>query len=321
VPVTPKTAGRGKHAGTVLLRLLALVALVAGWGLAQAKRQPGMPTWLPAVNSQVPGQPLLWRATAPNGNIGYIFGTIHVGVHLADLPAVVRSTVAASSRVVVETDVAGPDLQELAKEALLPPGVTLDQLVGSEAWRNVVALVPQIPEESLRRLQPWVVLSVVYFGSNPTSAGGASDTFLDSEIATLAEALGTTVAFLETPDEQCALIREALTVDDLVELAENPSLAKVQATVGSDFMTDLYLRGDAEALASAMLSSSSPSEARLIKKMLMDRTERWAPDVDRMIREQAGVLIAVGAGHVVGPEGLVSLLERRGYRVERVASR
>ena len=46
--------------------------------------------------------------------------------------------------------------------------------------------------------------------------------------------------------------------------------------------------------------------------------ESPADALRRELREELGVTIAVGAAHMVGEDGLVALLEAKGYRVTRL---
>ena len=56
----------------------------------------------------------------------------------------------------------------------------------------------------------------------------------------------------------------------------------------------------------------------LLRRLLDDRNAAMADRIDALHREEAPVLAAVGALHMVGPQGLPARLAARGYKVERV---
>jgi uncharacterized protein YbaP (TraB family) len=56
----------------------------------------------------------------------------------------------------------------------------------------------------------------------------------------------------------------------------------------------------------------------LHEALLAGRNRRWAAQIGPMLAAPPRPLIAVGTAHLVGPEGLVALLEAAGYRVRRV---
>jgi uncharacterized protein YbaP (TraB family) len=51
--------------------------------------------------------------------------------------------------------------------------------------------------------------------------------------------------------------------------------------------------------------------------MLDDRNEEWIDDMENLMKEEA-TFFAVGAGHLGGENGVISLLEKAGYKVEAV---
>jgi uncharacterized protein len=53
------------------------------------------------------------------------------------------------------------------------------------------------------------------------------------------------------------------------------------------------------------------------RRLIIERNARWARLLARVARNQPGVtVVVVGAGHLVGPAGVPSLLRARGFRVE-----
>ena len=56
----------------------------------------------------------------------------------------------------------------------------------------------------------------------------------------------------------------------------------------------------------------------MTKKMIVDRNHSWLPKIDALLARRGRAFIVVGAGHVVGPDGLLTLLKAKGYTVEQM---
>ena len=52
--------------------------------------------------------------------------------------------------------------------------------------------------------------------------------------------------------------------------------------------------------------------------VIVDRNRRWLPRIEKMIELGESMLIAVGAAHLVGKDGVIELLKARGYTVEQM---
>jgi hypothetical protein len=86
-------------------------------------------------------------------------------------------------------------------------------------------------------------------------------------------------------------------------------------------MLDAWLRGDAERLdriVSDDLDRMPDAVAANLKAALFDdRNDTMVERIATMLAGRDVVLVAVGAGHMTGPGGLVELLRARGFTVER----
>ena len=82
-------------------------------------------------------------------------------------------------------------------------------------------------------------------------------------------------------------------------------------------MVDEWAHGQPDALAREMNDSlkDSPEVARVL---LVERNQRWAGWIQNRLRTPGTVFIAVGAGHLAGPQSVQRQLARLGLRAERV---
>ena len=82
-------------------------------------------------------------------------------------------------------------------------------------------------------------------------------------------------------------------------------------------MLSAWARGDVDAIAATFnhdLSGSPELKQALIKQ----RNANWSKWIEQRMTQPGAIMIAVGAGHLAGPDSVIALLERDGYRVRRV---
>jgi uncharacterized protein YbaP (TraB family) len=51
--------------------------------------------------------------------------------------------------------------------------------------------------------------------------------------------------------------------------------------------------------------------------MLVERNTTWVASVESCITQKTSCFVVVGAAHLVGPDSLVALLQKKGYTVEQ----
>ena len=83
-------------------------------------------------------------------------------------------------------------------------------------------------------------------------------------------------------------------------------------------MAEAYLEAqDLEKVKEETFKATNESQA--FKKVYYDdRTMAWLPEVERLIQSKP-TFIAVGVPHLVGDEGLIRLLKKKGYTVSPVS--
>ncbi len=92
------------------------------------------------------------------------------------------------------------------------------------------------------------------------------------------------------------------------------------AAADLDRFVALWRAGDAEALGSALDAEFGPSGAA--RDRLVDaRNRAWLAPLETFAAQVPTLLVVVGAGHLVGPQGLAALLRAQGWTVAQVPAR
>jgi uncharacterized protein YbaP (TraB family) len=296
-------------------RLYLVLALFAGLvGL------PVLADTTPAIAAHEDGsrftRGLLWRIESPGRAPSHLFGTIHsTDPRVLALPAPVKEAFDRSSSFTMEMVTDGPALVAMAEKMYLGPGETLNQLTGEALYGEIrdAYAARGLPEHGLEKQKPWVVFLTL---SMPPSRGTM---FLDLALQLQATFAGKAVHGLESMGEQLGVF-DGLSTKDQVALLREAVRAQREAEAQLEALTRAYLARDLAQLMTTM-EKYRPDDARLyntlMPRLLDDRNRRMSERMEPRLAE-GNAFIAVGAAHLPGPDGLLALLARRGYRLTAV---
>ena len=97
----------------------------------------------------------------------------------------------------------------------------------------------------------------------------------------------------------------------LLETVKNPGMACGQYAE----MLALYRRQDLDGLFE-MITADESMESEL-DGLLYQRNKNWISPLEKMMKKES-LFIAVGAAHLPGPEGVINLLRKKGYKVRAI---
>lgn len=261
------------------------------------------------------GKGILWRISSPGVKDSYLFGTIHVSdKRILNVPQQVSQALDHSSIFVME---AVPDLEQAATFSSMmffQDGKHLDQLVTKPVFSKTVDILQSymIPEQVVEIMKPWAA----YVTMNYPPQNG---TVLDLELMNRASMKGTEIKGLETMVEQGEIFNK-MPVDTQVRLLTDTVCH--YDVVKSDFeeMEKLYLNRDTGGLYNYSNRFSTSDEAvyrDLIKKVLTRRNHKMVKRMQEVLKK-GNAFIAIGALHLPTEDGVLSLLNRRGYVVSKI---
>lgn len=253
---------------------------------------------------------MLWEVRRGDA-VGYLFGTLHAGVSLSDLPGAVAAAMDGCGAVVVEADVSAMQSPAVIAKMMLPPDQSLRALLGDKDWKILLHhLGDVLPASALDRFQPWTV-SILLIASGVVDASRPS---LDSELVERAQTQKKRMVYLETVDEQLALIAGAITIGELKETLRDVALARQ----GFSALVRAYRSGNAVALAGLVLDPKDIAERpTYYDRIFFARNRAWMSVLGPLFAE-GDHFVAVGVGHNLGEQGLIALLRDAGYDVHRI---
>lgn len=109
------------------------------------------------------------------------------------------------------------------------------------------------------------------------------------------------------------------------EISLEGQVAYLMAAVddeGSDEFDRLFKAwrvGDLETMAEIGVTAPLAEMPEAYQVLVVNRNRAWAEELARVMEEESGsVFVAVGAGHLVGPDSLQNMLAEQGYDAQRV---
>jgi len=262
----------------------------------------------------------LWAVEA-GANRVFLLGSIHfLRPDDYPLPPAIDAAYAASRTVVFETDIArmqDPRVQTRMLElGTMPQGQnvfeTLDVDTRSKLERKLAEA--GLPAEVMAGMKPWLIaltlssLEFMRLGFDPNLG-------VDMHFYQRAQKDGKRIGELETVEQQLQILagmdaraQHTFLAQSLQELEDVPGMA-------SD-MLGFWLTGQTDALH-RLLFKTIQQYPDMLERMLIRRNQAWLEKIERLIRQDEAALVIVGAMHLVGPNSVVDLLQRKGYRVEQ----
>jgi uncharacterized protein YbaP (TraB family) len=298
---------------------------LCGWppaGVAQADCPAPVPGGAapPARSTAAPRDSgFLWRIQKA-GRTSYLYGTVHLG--RPQWPAfgpLVRDALAQSDRVALELDVGDPGItQRLQALLTAQPAVKLpDDLAQRLAAQNKRMCVPERPAALRPEMQAAALLLQAARRNGLDAAYG-----IDGRIGAEARALGKEVLSLETPELQAGLLigqDDAATQAWVRSALDDLESGRAVATLVR--LTDIWYfsrLADLERYESWCKCIETVDQRALQQRLIDQRNAPLARRIDAIHAAGHRVFVAVGALHMIGPNGLPALLAQAGYAVERV---
>jgi uncharacterized protein len=267
------------------------------------------------------GESLMWRLDPPGGGApSYVVGTMHLVDERLD-PAVARAIgrLEEAGALAVEIDIDDVVAARMGERMSLPPGRDLAAIIGAESFASLAAIAAEygMPAEALAQVAPWAAAMMIGIPAEQLEATAAGEPELDQQLVDAAVARGLPVASLETIDEQIDAFASGPEADQVALLAHmiegHAGLAGVY-----DEMTDLYVADDLAGLMGLGLAGIDVGDpevtARVVEAVLLVRNRRMAERMVPLLEAQPH-LVAIGAMHLPGREGVLELMRARGWTV------
>lgn len=268
--------------------------------------------------------PAMWMVKDSDTTI-YLFGTFHLMAPGIDWNHGKVKTAFESADTlrleIANMEAEAPIIANLmASKGQLPPGKTIyDGL--TEAQKSALGTIiaqSGFPPQAIQQMQPWMGSLILAMGLYQ-KLGLDPNQGVDKTLDGLARAANKPVEGFETGAEQIGFFA------NLTDQQQKAMLVSTiedwdQATTMLNDMIDAWKTGNADKLGELM-TTSLRTQPELAKLILTDRNERWAEWVSARMAKPGTVFVAVGAGHLSGPDSVQAFLKQKGIASSRVETK
>lgn len=258
---------------------------------------------------------LLWQVSG-NGikQPSYLFGTFHLmckdDIHFSDQ---LKSAFNSADKVYMEMDMDDPATM-LAGLLLInmKDGKTLKQLYTAEEYKKVSSFFSDslhMPLSFIESMKPFFLEAMLYPKMMPCKTVSG----VEEELMKLAKTDKKEIKGFETMEFQAAIFDSIPYREQAKELLK--SIDSLQANKKEfDTMMNVYKSQRINEIEN-LFSKSDPGMEAHQNILLNDRNKNWVSQLKNIVKDTS-VFVAVGAGHLVGKLGLISLLRKEGFTVQ-----
>lgn len=257
----------------------------------------------------------LWKIEGDNIKTSYLFGTIHIlpqkDFKITDK---VQKAFDACDKVALEIDMDEPGLQaEMMKHSVLKTDEELKTYLDEDEY---VVLDNYLKEKigvgmvNFNKYKPLMLMTII-----TTTAIGEQVASFEGAFIQMCKTASKEIIGMESLEDQMKAIGTKsyeAQLDDAVEMVEDIE----KGTNEFKKLLDLYLAEDIDGMHNNIVESMD-GDTDVIKPLLDDRNNNWIPKFAEFSKDES-VFYAVGAGHLGGNQGVISLLKKEGYTVTPV---
>jgi uncharacterized protein YbaP (TraB family) len=275
----------------------------------------------PAAAATATAHPALWEVSDPDTTI-YLFGTIHL---LPDnypwRTKAIDKAISKSDSLYVETIVDQKNPQAIAavlaklgySQGLIPLANRIDPR--KRPMLEAAIAKTGIPRQAFDKMETWAA-AFTLLGVQFRELGLEGQHGVEETLRQTFTASGKPIGQLETNEQQLGFF-DALPQDAQRALLEGAIEAPQAMSAEFSQMLSGWAAGDVGAIARTFnhdLSDSPPLMDALLKR----RNANWSNWIERRLASPGTIFVAVGAGHLAGPDSVLAMLQRDGYRVKRI---
>ncbi len=270
---------------------------------------------------------LLWKISGNGlGQPSYLFGTIHM---LCEEDAVLstnlKKVIQHSDEVYFEVDLDNMlEMLMVMTKMQMNGDTTLQDLLSPEDYVKVESYFSRntkglsIPFSMLDKMKPFFAASTLQQGHLPCEGMAVMEQVIMSE----AKQYKKSIKGLETMSYQAGILDSIpykLQAEQLVKYIDEEEKDNNNAAAETLEMLKAYNDQDLKKLE-AMINKSDIGISSFTELLLYKRNRNWIKKLKDILPSKS-LLIAVGAGHLPGQEGVIELLRKEGYTVEPVDNR
>lgn len=263
----------------------------------------------------------MWKVSKGNDFI-YLGGTVHLLPPSAfPLPEEFDIAYKAADTLVFEAKTPEPGDNQaqirMMQAFSYADGKRLSKVLSPEVYAKLDAYFKTVgvPLANLDGFKPaFVMLTMLQIEMKKAQLNGEG---VDAHYMARAKKDNKTTQYLETLDEQIALLAGMGETDP-------DQFIQLQLEQVKDYksyfnqLVAAWRAGDLASLKTLVVDETIKFDPKMYDDVFTKRNNNWQPKIERMFGNKERELVLVGAGHMAGPDGVLALLEKAGYKIEKM---
>ena len=259
---------------------------------------------------------LLYQITG-NGlaQASFLYGTIHMlPKEQFELSNSLKRAFDASATIAMEVDLnmSGAEKIAIAQKVLLPEGKTLKDYMVEQDYLQLKMYCMDSLQWNESKFERSSKLKPMFFSSVLMQESMSKMASYEMEFNKMAKKKNKKTIGLETIDFQLGLF-DQLPMQTQVDMLKKDYNSDLKMF---DTLLACYLQEDLEKL-NVLMNTETAAYPEFNALLLINRNKSWIAPMGTQMRKES-TFFAVGAGHLGGPEGVVSLLRSAGYTVTAI---
>jgi hypothetical protein len=260
-------------------------------------------------------------------NTVYILGSVHSATSdLYPLNEVIEDAYDLSKTLVVEIDIINTSQEEAAQllmeKGMYLPGDNLKKNISDNLYFQLSERLMEFDDSgillnTMTLFEPWVV-AITIADLDYIELGYDVEYGIDVYFLNKAESDGKDILELESAEYQLDIfdsLPDELQIMLLEDAVENPITEEELERV-----FDAWNTGNITTMEEIVFGgiNENPMFRSLNEKILDERNVRMVDEIEGFLEDDDIYLIVVGAGHLVGENGIINLLAKKGYKVRQL---
>lgn len=259
---------------------------------------------------------VLWKISG-NGlkKPSYLMGTVHMSCD-ATLNKNILKALDETSQLYLEYDMDSSTLsEEMSAQAFMKDGKKMSQLISAEDFKTVRDYVKKnfdLELTTVEEYKPFMLTTMFY--SKILDCPVKS---YENELITVTKSQKEEVYGLETVKEQMQVFEDIPYEVQMQEIVRTTNGGFEKDIAEYKSMLDAYNHKDLNKLQKITKETENILFIKYNDVLITNRNKMWIPRIDKIVKETP-TFFGVGALHLVGKEGVIKLLRKKGYKVEPV---
>lgn len=268
----------------------------------------------------------VWWISSESGG-AFLMGSVHLGNDaIYPLDSSIEEAFEMANNLVVEVDMSNVDTitttQLLMEYGTYPEGDGLKGNLSEDLYNRLNAIFGELGISILMmdRFRPWVISTLIE-EMQVEEMGYSAEYGIDMYFIKKVKEETKNIIELETAEYQLELLSsfsDELMIAVIEDIVDHPSTQE-----DMDRLFNAWEDGDIILFESVVFDdiADTPMFEPYYDKVYNERNYKMAEKIEEFIADDQVYFIIVGAAHLVGEEGLLSILEDRGYEVTQLLRR